>query len=136
MCLTFYLELSCLSESQQRCCSFHPFTYSIYWYCIREWRQTGGLQPGMLSSGQAVHDPLPSPTVSASRKKQKITQPVPSQSFGGPSNQPSSSGPKRGPVIRAKNKKPKSVLKSFRRHEFIIHKIYIVFSCIYCLLSS
>lgn len=75
---------------------------------IREWRQTGGLQPGMLSSGQAVHDPLPSPTVSASRKKQKITQPVPSQSFGGPSNQPSSSGPKRGPVIRAKNKKPKS----------------------------
>ncbi|KAF2293663.1 hypothetical protein GH714_003933 [Hevea brasiliensis] len=40
---------------------------------IREWRQTGGLQSGILGTGQAVHDPIPSPTVSASRKKQKIT---------------------------------------------------------------
>ncbi|XP_028077848.1 protein EMSY-LIKE 3-like [Camellia sinensis] len=86
---------------------------------IREWRQAGGLQPGMLSTGQAVHDPVPSPTVSASRKKQKITQSVPSQSFGVPSppfhpqtvaasTQPSSSGAKRGPVMGAKGKKHKS----------------------------
>ncbi|KAH9710341.1 protein EMSY-LIKE 4 [Citrus sinensis] len=41
---------------------------------IREWRQAGGLQPGMHSIGQGVHDPIPSPTVSASHKRQKITQ--------------------------------------------------------------
>ncbi|KAK9283615.1 hypothetical protein L1049_011865 [Liquidambar formosana] len=85
---------------------------------IREWRQAGGLQPG-ISTGQAGHDPIPSPTVSASRKKQKITQSVPNQSFGGPSppfhpqavapsNQPSSSGAKRGPAMGAKGKKHKS----------------------------
>uniref|UniRef100_A0A5B6ZMA1 ENT domain-containing protein n=1 Tax=Davidia involucrata TaxID=16924 RepID=A0A5B6ZMA1_DAVIN len=85
---------------------------------IREWRQAGGLQPGMLSTGQAVHDPVPSPTVSASRKKQKINQSVPSQSFGGPSpsfhpqavatsNQPSSSAAKRGSIMGAKGKKHK-----------------------------
>ncbi|XP_034704512.1 protein EMSY-LIKE 3-like [Vitis riparia] len=88
---------------------------------IREWRQAGGLQPGMLTTGQAVHDPIPSPTVSASRKKQKITQSIPSQSFGGPSqsfhpqaiaasNQPSSSAAKRGPILGPKGKKHKSVL--------------------------
>jgi len=38
---------------------------------IREWRKARGLQPGMHSASQAVHDPIPSPTVSASRKKQK-----------------------------------------------------------------
>ncbi|RVW93589.1 Protein EMSY-like 3 [Vitis vinifera] len=87
---------------------------------IREWRQAGGLQPGMLTTGQAVHDPIPSPTVSASRKKQKITQSIPSQSFGGPSqsfhpqaiaasNQPSSSAAKRGPILGPKGKKHKSV---------------------------
>ncbi|KAM7512296.1 hypothetical protein LguiB_011171 [Lonicera macranthoides] len=89
---------------------------------IREWRQAGGLQPGMLGSGQAVvHDPVvPSPSVSASRKKQKINQSsVPSQSFGGPSppfhpqaaavsNQPSSSAARRGPVVGPKGKKHKS----------------------------
>ncbi|KAA8520293.1 hypothetical protein F0562_014549 [Nyssa sinensis] len=86
---------------------------------IREWRQAGGLQPGMLNTGQAVHDPVPSPTVSASRKKQKITQSLPSQSFGGPSppfhqqpvaaaNQPSSSTAKRGSILGAKGKKHKS----------------------------
>lgn len=86
----------------------------------REWRQAGGLQPGMLTAGQAVHDPIPSPTVSASRKKQKITQSIPSQSFGGPSqsfhpqalaasNQPSSSAAKRGTMLGPKGKKHKSV---------------------------
>lgn len=85
---------------------------------IREWRQAGGLQTGM-NIGQAGHDPTPSPTVSASRKKQKMTQSVPHQSFGGPSppfhpqavatsNQPSSSAAKRGPIIQAKGKKHKS----------------------------
>ncbi|PON65502.1 EMSY N-terminal [Parasponia andersonii] len=89
---------------------------------IREWRQAGGGQPGMLSTSQAVHDPIPSPTVSASRKKQKVSQSVASQSFGGPSqpfhpqavaasHQPSSSTAKqRGSVPGAKGKKHKPVL--------------------------
>nr|GMC82424.1 protein EMSY-LIKE 3-like isoform X1 [Ipomoea batatas] len=95
---------------------------------IREWRQSGGHQPGILSTGpqpgmhgtgQAIHDPVPSPSVSASRKKQKIAPSLPSQSFGGPSpsfhpaavttaNQPSSSVAKRGPMVGPKSKKPKS----------------------------
>lgn len=85
---------------------------------VREWRQAGGMQPGMHSAGQAVHDPIPSPTVSASRKKQ--TQSVPAQSFGGPSpsfhlqavaapHQPSSSTAKRGPLPGSKGKKKKPV---------------------------
>ncbi|KAL3380808.1 hypothetical protein AABB24_001126 [Solanum stoloniferum] len=86
---------------------------------IREWRQSGAHQPGMLGTDQAIHDPLPSPSVSASRKKQKITPPLPSQSFAGPSptfhppalaaaNQPSSSAAKRGPMMGPKGKKSKS----------------------------
>ncbi|KAF5445827.1 hypothetical protein F2P56_031512 [Juglans regia] len=86
---------------------------------IREWRQAGGHQSGMLSTGQAVHDPVPSPTVSASRKKQKITHSVPSQSYGGPSppfhqpaiatsHQPSSSTAKRGSLPGPKAKKQKA----------------------------
>ncbi|WCJ19010.1 Emsy N Terminus (ENT) domain-containing protein [Euphorbia peplus] len=84
---------------------------------IREWREGGGLQSGMHGPGQPVHDPVPSPTVSASRKKQKIASSVPSQSLGGPSpsfhqqavsasHQPSSSA-KRGPVSGSKSKKQK-----------------------------
>ncbi|KAI5341595.1 PREDICTED: EMSY-LIKE [Prunus dulcis] len=75
---------------------------------IREWRQAGGAQLGMHNTVQAAHDPIPSPTVSASRKKQKMTQSVHSQSFVGPSppfhpqatasHQPSSSTLKRGSV--------------------------------------
>ncbi|KAL4585792.1 hypothetical protein LXL04_010418 [Taraxacum kok-saghyz] len=87
---------------------------------IREWRQSGGVQSGMMNTGQAVHDPLPSPSVSASRKKQKINSSGPSQSFGVPSpsfhpqpvvpppNQPSSSSARRAPVsgsTKGKNKK-------------------------------
>ncbi|KAK6162862.1 hypothetical protein DH2020_002703 [Rehmannia glutinosa] len=79
---------------------------------IREWRQSGGLQPGMHSASQAVHEPVPSPSISASRKKQKIASSLHSQSFGGPSpsfhpqtmaaaNQPSSSAAKRGPMMDA-----------------------------------
>ncbi|KAL6981621.1 Protein EMSY-LIKE 3, variant 3 [Sarracenia purpurea var. burkii] len=86
---------------------------------IREWRQAGGLQAAILGTGQAVHDPVPSPTVSASRKKQKINQSIPSQSFGrpsppfppqtvAPSTQPSSAAAKRGQNVGAKGKKHKS----------------------------
>lgn len=89
---------------------------------FREWRQTGGHQPGMLGTGQAIHDSVPSPAVSASRKKQKITPSVPSQSFGRPSppfhqqpvaapHQPSSSVGKRGSVPGSKGKKQKPVSK-------------------------
>lgn len=40
---------------------------------IREWRKTGCYQPPRRSTSQPMHDILPSPTVSASRKKQKTT---------------------------------------------------------------
>lgn len=45
---------------------------------IREWRQTGCYQPARRSTSQPIHDLLPSPTVSASRKKQKTSHSVPS----------------------------------------------------------
>ncbi|XP_031379201.1 protein EMSY-LIKE 1 isoform X1 [Punica granatum] len=41
---------------------------------IREWRQAGGHQTAILSTSQPIHDLLPSPTVSGSRKKQKTSQ--------------------------------------------------------------
>lgn len=41
---------------------------------IREWRQSTGKQLGSRSTSQPVYDPLPSPTLSASRKKQKLSQ--------------------------------------------------------------
>lgn len=109
----------CFLGFSKPCCPLFVNGY-IWNDPTREWRQAGGLQPGMLTTGQAVHDPIPSPTVSASRKKQKITQSIPSQSFGGPSqsfhpqaiaasNQPSSSAAKRGPILGPKGKKHKSV---------------------------
>ncbi|KAF8403894.1 hypothetical protein HHK36_012000 [Tetracentron sinense] len=90
---------------------------------IREWRQGSGLQAGVLSTSQPVHDPIPSPTVSASRKKQKTSQSIPSLSLGAPSPslhpqtagasmQPSSSAAKRGAAVGARGKKPKSILPS------------------------
>ncbi|KAG8635764.1 protein EMSY-LIKE 3 isoform X3 [Manihot esculenta] len=80
---------------------------------IREWRKTNGLQPGMLSTAQPAHDPTPSPTVSASRKKPKASQSVASLSIGAPSPalpsaQPSSSALRRGPPPGPRSKKPKS----------------------------
>ncbi|KAK4253656.1 hypothetical protein QN277_010303 [Acacia crassicarpa] len=89
---------------------------------IREWRQAGGHQPGALGTGQAIRDSIPSPTVSASRKKQKITPSVPSQSFGGPTppfhpqpvampHQPSSSAKRgTGPGSKGKKNKPGQIL--------------------------
>jgi 4-hydroxy-3-methylbut-2-enyl diphosphate reductase IspH len=44
---------------------------------IREWRQTGIYQPPRRTTSQPHHDILPSPTVSASRKKQKTSHSVP-----------------------------------------------------------
>ncbi|CAL5354589.1 unnamed protein product [Camellia sinensis] len=82
---------------------------------IREWRESGGLQTGMLSNSQPVHDPMPSSTVSASRKKQKTSKSVASLSVGvlspvlHTSLRPSSSALKRGPASGARGKKPKSV---------------------------
>lgn len=85
---------------------------------IREWRKAGGLQSGLHSTSQPGHDAIPSPTVSASRKKQKTSQSVPSLTLGAPSPalhqqtlaasvQPSPSVAKRGAAVGAKGKKPK-----------------------------
>ncbi|XP_027902165.1 protein EMSY-LIKE 3-like isoform X1 [Vigna unguiculata] len=52
---------------------------------IRDWRKAGGHLPAVLNIGQAIHDSIPSPTVSVSRKKQKIMASTPLESFGGPS---------------------------------------------------
>ncbi|GAB4832686.1 hypothetical protein Ancab_006701 [Ancistrocladus abbreviatus] len=87
---------------------------------VREWRQAGGVQSGMLGASQsAAHDPISSPTVSASRKKPKANQSAASQSLARPSpsfhpqvlsasNQPSSSAAEREVVIGSKGKKYKS----------------------------
>ncbi|XP_042065055.1 protein EMSY-LIKE 3-like [Salvia splendens] len=84
---------------------------------IREWKQSG---VAVHNATQASREPVPSPSISASRKKQKIGSSIPSQSFGGPTpsfhpqsmgaaNQPSSSAAKRGPMMGAKGKKHKSM---------------------------
>ncbi|XP_020203575.1 protein EMSY-LIKE 3 isoform X2 [Cajanus cajan] len=81
---------------------------------IREWRKGNGLQPGTVNTAQQVHDRNTSPTISASRKKQKTSQSVASLSLGAPSPavhpsmQPSSSALKHGPPSGTKTKKPKS----------------------------
>ncbi|PWA52056.1 EMSY domain-containing protein [Artemisia annua] len=51
---------------------------------IREWRSSGGTRSAMLNIPQSIHDPM-SPTISASRKRQKTNMPLslPSQSFPG-----------------------------------------------------
>ncbi|XP_044505979.1 protein EMSY-LIKE 3-like isoform X2 [Mangifera indica] len=80
---------------------------------LREWRKASGLQPGMPSIPPPVHDPAPSPTVSASRKKPKTSQSIASLSMGAPSPalhpsiQPSSSAMKPGPLPGPRGKKPK-----------------------------
>lgn len=79
---------------------------------FREWRQGGGPQSGLLNNVQPVHDSMPSPTVSASRKRQKT-----SQSLGAPPPSlhtqsvaaPSSSAAIRGALAGSKGKKTKSV---------------------------
>ncbi|XP_044481864.1 protein EMSY-LIKE 3 isoform X3 [Mangifera indica] len=82
---------------------------------IREWRKASGLQPGMSSIPPPVHDPAPSPTVSASHKKPKTSQSVASLSMGAPSPalhqsiQPSSFAMRPGPPPGPRGKKPKSL---------------------------
>ncbi|KAI3796708.1 hypothetical protein L1987_39387 [Smallanthus sonchifolius] len=80
---------------------------------IREWRQSGGLQPGVVNTGQAVHDPLPSPSVSGNHKKPKMNPSGHSQSFGGPPQHvplPTSSSARRAPVTGSKGKTKKSMM--------------------------
>ncbi|KAG0495771.1 hypothetical protein HPP92_000462 [Vanilla planifolia] len=84
---------------------------------IREWRQCCGLQSSFLNNAQPNHDMVPSPTVSASRKRQKTSQAVPALPLGVPSSslhpqslgvplQASSSAAKRGtPGVRGKKAK-------------------------------
>ncbi|KAI4386276.1 hypothetical protein MLD38_004222 [Melastoma candidum] len=84
---------------------------------IREWRKAGGLQAGMLSTSQPVHDLVDSPAISVSRKKPKTSQSMASMSMGvpspavHPSTQPSSGSLKRGPPPGPRTKKPKSSMQ-------------------------
>ncbi|KAJ8436477.1 hypothetical protein Cgig2_000462 [Carnegiea gigantea] len=84
---------------------------------IREWRKANGLQPGVLSSSKPIHESMPSPTVSASRKKQKTSQSaaslpvtVPSPALH-PSMQPSSSSLKQGLPQGGRANKTKSPMQ-------------------------
>ncbi|KAM0025192.1 putative ENT domain, protein EMSY-LIKE, plant, ENT domain-like superfamily [Helianthus debilis subsp. tardiflorus] len=75
--------------------------------------KSSGLQPGMVNPGQAVHDPLPSPSVSGNRKKQKMNPSGHSQSFGGPRQHvplPTPSSARRAPVTGPKGKNKKSMM--------------------------
>ncbi|XP_034223453.1 protein EMSY-LIKE 3-like isoform X5 [Prunus dulcis] len=65
---------------------------------IREWRKGGGHQAARLSASQPVYDLLPSPTVSASRKKQKTSQSH-GQPFPGLSSMKSMQYPSTGPTL-------------------------------------
>ncbi|KAF5193807.1 Emsy-like [Thalictrum thalictroides] len=85
---------------------------------IREWRQSGGLRPGLHGASQPFHDSLSSPTFSASRKKQKTSHAVPSLSLRAPASAlhpqtaiPSISAAKRGSLPIAKGRKPKSSIQ-------------------------
>ncbi|KAK4758146.1 hypothetical protein SAY87_019447 [Trapa incisa] len=81
---------------------------------IREWRKTSGIQPGMLNTSQPIREGLPSPAISASRKKQKTSQPVASLSTRAPTAaqhppmHQSSGSLRRAPPPGTKNKKPKA----------------------------
>ncbi|XP_019427206.1 PREDICTED: protein EMSY-LIKE 1-like isoform X1 [Lupinus angustifolius] len=66
-------------------------------HCIREWRQTGCYQPARRSTSQPVHDILPSPTISASRKKQKTSDS--GQSLPGLSSMQSMQYTSAGPTV-------------------------------------
>ncbi|XP_073002593.1 protein EMSY-LIKE 3-like isoform X1 [Typha latifolia] len=52
---------------------------------IREWRRTGGIRTGVVNVSQPTHDTIARPTVSASRKRQRNSQHIPSLPFGAPS---------------------------------------------------
>lgn len=78
---------------------------------IREWRLSGGFQPGMYGVGQTVHGSLP-PSFPASHKKEKIALDgpslFPSQSMN-LANQPPSSAVKHGPIMGLKSQQHKRV---------------------------
>ncbi|KAG0473902.1 hypothetical protein HPP92_015759 [Vanilla planifolia] len=86
---------------------------------IREWRQASGRQPGLINNAQSVHESLPSPSVSASRKRKNTNQSMPSLPLNAPSSamhsqslgasmQPSISAAKHG-SSGTKGKKPKPI---------------------------
>ncbi|XP_068490232.1 protein EMSY-LIKE 3 isoform X3 [Phaseolus vulgaris] len=81
---------------------------------IREWRKGNGLQSGTVYTAEQVHNHNTSPTVSASRKKQKMSKSVASLSLGAPSPtvrrpmQPSPSTIKHGPPSGTQTKKQKT----------------------------
>ncbi|CAK9148475.1 unnamed protein product [Ilex paraguariensis] len=88
---------------------------------IREWRKAGGNHNTMLNMLHPVHDLVPSPSVSGSRKRQKTSQSIPLP-FGTPSQllhpqmvagttQPSSTAAKWGPASGAGGKKSRPVSK-------------------------
>ncbi|XP_042381596.1 protein EMSY-LIKE 3-like isoform X1 [Zingiber officinale] len=84
---------------------------------IREWRQAGGVQSGIGTNAQPDVT-VPNPTVSASRKKQKISQSLPSLLLGASSPglhtqfsasmQPSPSTAKKDNSLGTKGKKTRS----------------------------
>ncbi|XP_047328730.1 protein EMSY-LIKE 3-like [Impatiens glandulifera] len=81
---------------------------------IREWRKTGGVRSS--AQQQPVHDPVPSPTVSASHKKQKTSQSVvvASMPLDAPiptfrKSMPPSLALKQGPGSTPRGKKSKSI---------------------------
>jgi len=82
---------------------------------VREWRKGNGLQSGTVYTAEQVHNHNTSPTVSASRKKQKMSKSVASLSLGAPSPtvrrpmQPSPSTIKHGPPSGTQTKKQKTV---------------------------
>lgn len=96
---------------------FHKF--------VREWRQAGGVQSNIINNAQTSHDLIPSPTVSASRKRHKTTNAVASLTMGGSlpllhsqpaaaSLHPSAATVKQGNTSGARGKKIKQVSSQFK----------------------
>lgn len=97
-------------------------------FFTREWRQSGGVQ---RYAAQVVHDTLPSPSASASIKRHKPNQPIPSQPFASssppqadPTHQFASWTAKRGLVPNVKDKK----------HKPVSYKVIKLVSCVWILL--
>ncbi|CAI0450332.1 unnamed protein product [Linum tenue] len=65
---------------------------------MREWRKMSGSQPGAQSTAQLGHDHVPSPSVSGSRKKQKLSQSVGSGRGQVANRGPSAAFPANGPA--------------------------------------
>ncbi|WOL13965.1 hypothetical protein Cni_G22745 [Canna indica] len=85
---------------------------------IREWRQAGGMQSTLINNAQTTRDLIPSPTVSASQKRQKTSNSVASLSVcgslpvlhsqpGAAAMHPSTSTVKQGTIAGVRGKKTK-----------------------------